>query len=410
MESVDILLLDDGELNTVARLLEEQGLPYSRRRGADTSATRLAPPNMLLITTPRHAQAVRRGSPSGARAGRPVRIIAAPEDSTAMRRMLRRMGFHLLVRLPCDETIWRLLIRRALYHGDERREEPRVAMGAPVSLTLDDNERDATLMDISNRGCRLVGARPFELGSAISIELDGPATGDGPLSLGGHVARVSKDSTRGDDAIHAASVIFDEMDESMQVRLGGLINRWSMGPPSVSDPADAEVELPPCPSRVIPGLTLDDETDPAIRVGERVGVHLAETARSMKEPGVDRRGHHRGAFTGTVVATSDDSRRVLMGRDLSAGGMRIERLPGIELGDTFRLALYGPSPLEPFEVSARVIRDDGEEGLALGFTDMSASVAETLEKLVACLPEVESLEQDESHAMGAVLSEILDER
>lgn len=409
MESADILLLDDGELNTVAQLLEVLGLRFERRRGADTPAARIAPPNLLLITTPRHAQAVRRGSPAGAKVGRPVRIIAAPEDSTAMRRMLRRMGFHLLVRLPCDETIWRLLIRRALYHGDERREDPRVAMGAPVSLTLDDDEREATLMDVSNRGCRLVGARPFELGSAITIQLDDAATGDGLLSLSGHVARVSADSTRGDEAIHAASVIFDEMDESMQVRLGGLINRWSMGPPSVSDPADADVELPPCPSRVIPGLTLDDETDPAIRVGERVGVHCAGIASPEVPRGVDRRGHARGAFTGTVVATSDESRRVLMGRDLSAGGMRIERLPGIELGDTFRLALYGPSPLEAFEVSARVIRDDGEEGLALGFTDVSPAIAETLEKLVACLPEVESLEQDESHAMGAVLSEILDE-
>jgi hypothetical protein len=266
------------------------------------------------------------------------------------------------------------------------------------------------LMDISNRGCRLVGPRPFQLGAALSIALDGPATGDGPLSLSGHVARVSTDAKRGTEALHAASVIFDEMDEVMQVRLGGLINRWSMGPPSVSDPADAEVELPPCPSRVIPGLTLDDETDPAIRVGERVGVQCAESERPAAPLGVERRGHVRGAFTGTVVATSDESRRVLMGRDLSAGGMRIERLPGIELGDSFRIALYGPSPLEPFEVSARVIRDDGEEGLALGFTDMSPDIAETLEKLVACLPEVESLEQDESHAMGAVLSEILDGR
>ena len=111
-----------------------------------------------------------------------------------------------------------------------------------------------------------------------------------------------------------------------------------------------------------------------------------------------------------MVATSGDTRKVLMGRDLSAGGMRIERLPGIALGERFRLALYGPSPLEPFEVSARVIRDDGEEGLALAFEAVDPAVAEALEKLVACLPDVESLEEEESHAMGAVLSELLDER
>lgn len=407
MESTDILLLDDGELNNVAQLLEELGLSFSRLRGAETPE-RIAPPNLLLITTPRHAQAVRRGSPPGGQPGRPVRIIAAPEDSTAMRRMLRRMGFQLLVRLPCEETIWRLLIRRALYHGDERRDEPRVAMGAPVSLTHDDAAQSATLMDISNRGCRLIGERTFQLGSPISIELTAQATGDQPLSLVGRVARVSTDGTRGGTHVHAASVIFDELDDSQQMRLAGVINRWSMGPPSVSDPADADVELPACPSRVIPGLTLDDETDPAIRVGERVGVNVVRADTAVPaDLGSERRVHARGAFTGTIVATAGQSRRVLMGRDLSAGGMRIERVPGIEIGDCFRLALYGPSPLEPFEVAARVIRDDGEDGLALAFSEMSPRIAETLEKLVACLPEVESLEQDESHAMGAVLSEIL---
>ncbi len=407
MESIDILLLDDGELNNVALLLAELGLDFSRMRGGETPE-RIAPPNLLLITTPRHAQAVRRGSPPGGPPGRPVRIIAAPEDSTAMRRMLRRMGFHLLVRLPCEAHIWRLLIQRALYHGDERREDPRVAMGAPVSLGFADDARTATLMDISNRGCRLVGEQPFQLGAQVSIELTGQATGDGPLSLTGHVARVGGDAARTGVGMHAASIIFDEMDEGMQVRLGGLINRWSMGPPSVSDPMDAGIELPACPSRAIPGLTLDDETDPAIRVGEQVGVNVAGDRASVPGLGSERRQHVRGAFTGTILATAGKSRRVLMGRDLSAGGMRIERLPGIELGDCFRLALYGPSPLEPFEVAAEVIRDDGEEGLALGFAEMSPQVAETLEKLVACLPEVESLEEDESHAMGAVLSEILD--
>jgi hypothetical protein len=414
MEPVGILLLDDGELSDVARLLDELGLEYTRLRGGEPGR-RLPPPRDLLVTTPRRAQVVRRGSPRGTPAGRPVRIIAVEEDSTAMRRMLRRMGFHLLVRLPCESSIWRLLIRRALYQGDERRSDPRVTMAAPVSLTheeptADRGPEDGMLVDISNRGCRLVAEAPFSLDASVSIDLPESATGDTGLTLCGTVARIGEER-EGARARHTASVIFDDdMDEAVRVRLGNVINRWSMGPPSMTDAHDGlGPPLPACESRAIPGLTLDDETDPSIRVGERVALHWAESGR-VTPLANDRRQHVRGAFAGTVVATSGDTRKVLMGRDLSAGGMRIERLPGIALDDRFRLALYGPSPLEPFEVSARVIRDDGEEGLALAFEAVDPAVAEALEKLVACLPDVESLEEEESHAMGAVLSELLDER
>lgn len=421
MDSAGILLLDDGELSDVADLLDELGLAYTRVRGGEVG-DRLPPPRDLLVTTPRRAERVRRGSPMGASVGRPVRIIAVEEDSTAMRRMLRRMGFHLLVRLPSEAAIWRLLIRRALYQGDERRAEQRVAMGAPVSLAGPGGaprDRNVTLIDISNRGCRLVGSACFDIDEAISIDLRAPvhagASVRDVLTLSGRVARVS-DETGDRGAPHAASVIFDEdMPESTRTRLGDLINHWSMGPPAIAEARDAGPPLPPCKSRAIPGLTLDDETDPAIRVGESVALHLGGADGAEESAGVtrlanDRRGQPRGAFSGTVVATADGARRVLMGRDLSAGGMRIERLPGIDVGDHFRLALYGPSPLEPFEVSARVIRDDGDDGLALAFEDVAPAIGRALEKLIACLPDVESLEADETHGMGAVLSEILDGR
>ena len=59
-------------------------------------------------------------------------------------------------------------------------------------------------------------------------------------------------------------------------------------------------------------------------------------------------------------------------------------------------------------IGARVIRDDGEEGLALGFEKLPKETARALEKLVACLPDVESLEDSEVAGLGSVISEILD--
>ena len=42
-----------------------------------------------------------------------------------MRRMLRRMGFHLLVRRGAHPDVWRLVVERALFEGCERRTDPR---------------------------------------------------------------------------------------------------------------------------------------------------------------------------------------------------------------------------------------------------------------------------------------------
>ena len=46
-------------------------------------------------------------------------------------------------------------------------------------------------------------------------------------------------------------------------------------------------------------------------------------------------------------------------------------------------------------------------GIALRFTDVPTELARGLEKLVACLPDIESLEAGETAGLGAVISEIL---
>ncbi len=410
-----ILLLDDGELNEVASLLAHLELPFTRLRGGEND-DQMSPPRDLLIATPRRAPLVRRGSPPGARNGRPVRIIAVREDSAAMRRMLRRMGYHLLVRLPAHESVWKLLIRRAIYQGDERRSDSRVAVGSHVSLSGGREQQNAVLMDISNRGCRLLSCAPFQLESELTLELPPKTTGSRGLRLSGRLVRVAGNASEDGALRHSAAMVFnvDEMDDAQCTRLAGVINRWSMGPDSIIKPEDSQLSLPPRRSSAIPGLMLDDETDPSIRVGEEVGVRLhdaaVETAGMLDPAGSERRAHARSAFSNPVVALAESHSRVLMGRDLSAGGMRVERLADLHVGDRFRLAIYGPSQNDPFLLSAVVARDDGDEGLALLFEDVDPGVAEALEKLVACLPSVESLEEGEMRGLGAVLSEILDDR
>ena len=53
-------------------------------------------------------------------------------------------------------------------------------------------------------------------------------------------------------------------------------------------------------------------------------------------------------------------------------------------------------------------RDDGEDGMALVFENVHEVVAQQLEAVVATLPAVESLHDDEVRAMGTVITEILE--
>jgi hypothetical protein len=129
----NILLVDDGELDEAAAVLEAQKLPYERLRGGQIPAE-VAPPRDLLIITPRRLERMLPGNPPDAQGDRPLRIVAVREDSPAMRRRLRRSGLHLLVRIPAGAEIWRLLVARALYRGNERRKMPRVAVGTPVAF------------------------------------------------------------------------------------------------------------------------------------------------------------------------------------------------------------------------------------------------------------------------------------
>jgi hypothetical protein len=404
-----ILLVDDGELDEVAAVLESEGLPYDRMRGAHIPAE-VAPPRDLLIVTPRRVERVRRGSPSEASPGRPLRIIAVQEDSPPMRRRLRQAGLHLLVRLPADAEIWRLLIARALYQGSERREDQRVAVGSRVAIDVDAQSSEAELatilVDLSNRGCRIQTRENFSVGDPIAFALPADhdtSEKDEPITLRGRVRRIAVQAGAGERML---AIVFDpDMSDDSRTRLTALINRWASGPASLDRTLEPILPaIPACQLASLPELTLDDETDPPVSARTEIRVQLADIAEN---PDAKRRSRTRGRYESQIVAEGQDGPVVLIGRDLSAGGMRIERIGLLELGDRFRVALHGPGAGEPFVVHAEITRDDGDEGFALVFNDVDRTTATELEKLVACLPDVESLDAGEIGGLGAILSEIL---
>ena len=420
-----ILLVDDGELDAVAALLARWGRSFERLSGAEIPHE-IPPPRDLLIVTPRRADRVRRGSPPSAAPGYPLRIIAVDEDSPAMRRRLRSAGAQLLVRLPADDEIWRLLVARALYRGHERRLDPRVTVGSPVEVAQTRPREmpsmpSTSLIDLSNRGCRLNTMESWTVDQKIAFTIPAIAEGSDSdstnLTLRGSVRRIVHESGQAGQMI--AMTFDDDLTESTRAGLTQLINRWASGPESIAESERGNAPaIPSCRLSSLPGLMLDDETDPPVRSRSDVMVEVDRGAASepIGRGTSERRREARSHFDSSVVAEGGDGPIVLIGRDLSPGGMRVEAINALQLADRFQLALHGPGPTPALIVDAEVVRDDGDAGFALAFRDINDPARRRIEKLVACLPDIESLESvdsekfDEIDAMGgigAILSELI---
>jgi hypothetical protein len=405
-----MLLLDDGELDAVCALLEHLGLPYTRLRGSEVG-DEIEPPESLLIVTPRHASKVRCKSPDGALPGRPNRIVAIDEDSPALRRQLRNMGFSTLVRLPASDQVWRLLVQRALYQGDERRRETRLPVSAQISLTQLDEAvpatepaRSALLADISNRGCHVVADEPFALKARIFFTLSPEATGSKAVELSGSIIRTGPWDAHTDTPRFSAAVAFDpDMPDASRVVLACMLNARISGPKSLAPQLSQELSLPSCASPVLPGLKLDDETDPAIAT--QFKIELSTTSTQEFNPDNQRK-NRRVDYQQRIEAATTNNEMILLGRDLSSGGMRVERFADAKLGAHLELALYGLADSTPLVVDAEVVRDDGERGIALRFLSLPRGVAAELENFITCLPAVESLEDGEELGIGSVLTQV----
>jgi hypothetical protein len=134
-------------------------------------------------------------------------------------------------------------------------------------------------------------------------------------------------------------------------------------------------------------------------------VELPAALRSANAQG--RRRSQRSVFAAKVPAFGSRALRVLIGRDLSAGGMRVEPNLDLAIGDRLHLAIYADPGEEPLLVWATVERDDAERGLGIAFDELDDDVTAKLERLVISLPAVESLHDSEVDAMGTVVTEML---
>jgi hypothetical protein len=130
----------------------------------------------------------------------------------------------------------------------------------------------------------------------------------------------------------------------------------------------------------------------------------AETA-----PRDERRRHPRweyGRPVGILDFEDSDGSQTALGHDLSLQGVRIVDHSGLEVGSEVTLALYGGRREEPVVIEATVLRDDGEDGLALVFNSVSDSQRRALERLRAGRPPLESLRDGARESDAVVVAQV----
>jgi len=385
-------LIHDGELADVRSLLDELGASFFERTGGLTPEDRRTPWDLAIATPKRMLEFEVPESIS-----RPVRIAVLSGESRTLLKMLQRERIDFVVRRPVHPAALRLLILHALYRGPEKREVTRATIGAPIRFRSGWRWPRAILVDLSQRGCRLVSPHRVRRGERISLKLPGKLMGGKPLALTGRVVRLQTllPGRRGTDAI---AVHFEALSEETALILQATVESYASGPAalprSIADryaSDDAALESSCGANR--PGRARDED---------------AAGAEAAAAPPEEKRGvgRERRSYSRRVIALGDEVTRILIGRDLSMGGMRVGPHPDLSVGDALRIAIHVRAGEKPLVVSAEVCRDDGDQGLAIQFSSLSIAAQEFLREMLESLPNIEARDEAEE-GESVVVSEIL---
>jgi len=223
-----VLLIDDGELDGVARLVEELGIQPERLVGGVERSGWCRPERLLVVSG---ARAIRLPHPrvEGDYQGRFTKIAIMDQESRTLRARIERMGFDAVVYNPVHPEALRLLLASALHRGREQRLHRRFPVGCEVRWRAGLRRRRATLTELSTRGCRLL-VRKAKRHQSLSLSLPCGLAGGQELKVPGRVVRYER---RASDLI-SLTVVFDKLAALDQQRLGSYLQGVENGPPTLA--------------------------------------------------------------------------------------------------------------------------------------------------------------------------------
>jgi hypothetical protein len=301
---------------------------------------------------------------------------------------VRRAGVDLVVRRPVHPTALRLLLLHSLYRGPERRVR-RVAVGAPVRFRAGFRRRAGTLADLSMRGCQILSTVSVRLGQKVVVWVPDAASEARSFAVRGAVVRVLTN----DGGERGFGVDFGKVPKEIAAQLRSAVSAYLEGPAACADLGATQPVLAPALAPAPAAVGDPNEITASGYAG--AGSVTREVVRAHQDfaaglDASDRRGSARRSYAGRrVVALGDEAARVLIGRDLSVGGMRVERVPDMSVGQRFQIAIHVGAGQTPLVVQAEVARDDAERGLVLRFVDLEAGAERYLGKMVDSLPAIQ---------------------
>ncbi|HEY5657910.1 MAG TPA: PilZ domain-containing protein [Myxococcota bacterium] len=379
------LLLHDGELADLHALLEDLQTPFVARQGTIENEDEEVPWD-LIIATPQRLLSLPFHTPGSSQ----QRLVICDQDSRTLRNSLRRAGIELMVRRPVHPAALRALLVHALYRGPEKRRLPRASIGAPVRYRMGWRQQPAILADLSLGGCRLLTQQPAARGKTLTLILPAKLTGRRGLSLKARVLRSGANEARGSGA-NTVIAKFENLGRGALERLKEILDAHASGP-AVLDGATAALA--------------------AQEAGVQAVVQLQQPSASAysatPDPGADpndRRTGPRHTIDPLILRLRDEAARVLVGRDISVGGMRVDGGRGLAVGQRVQIAIHVSGTNAPLVVTAEVHRDDGPEGMALRFVDLPADTATRLSQALEKLPVLATTGDEDTP--GCIVSEIL---
>ena len=308
-----------------------------------------------------------------------------------LQREIERARPNFLVCRPLHAAALRLLILHALYVGPERRSSARVALSLSIRFRTSVFSRAATLVELSRGGCRLIAERVPANGETVTVILPRELTGNAALSLTGRV--VGSDPAGGlDPGEQACSVAFDALDNDKRRALRSLMAKQALG----------GATLAPRSGTIAPAR----QASPAA-ASEKPKAKSGKAGKAAKPS--ERRRSPRSAYARPVLASGGGAARILIGRDLSSGGMRVAPDTELIVGDELKLVVYGPAGCDPLLIRSVVARDDGAEGFVLRFQEVAPEVAAALAEWTSRLPSLAAGAEGEPSATHSVVSEVVEE-
>ena len=421
-----VLFQNGGELEEFRGLLSELEVPVEEASGALPGPSKLDGVRLAIVSGKRLLES---GGPDLSVWPRTIAVI--DDSSKTLVTHLARAGAAMVIRRPIHPRALRLLLLHEIYRGPERRRRNRILIGHPIRLSSGLFRPHAMLLELSPSGARIELANPPKVGAKIRILIGKDLTKSKPIKLQAKVVRSIRpsDGTRQSESEIGVAIL--DANRHAKV-LKSILDRFALGPApwqsKTNSPANEANEtsapslpitlpktdsskrsLPPTRSPIaeppvpkLPETTrqTDSDTDNPIEaesnaptaprerapekiqpVDETVATH--EPAALPDTESDDRRQEKRIPYDRRIIALGEEAARVLVGRDLSLGGMRIAATPSISVGDKLRVALHSVVQTEPIVIIARALRDDGDDGLVLAFDDLSSRQTDQLEKIIA---------------------------